>query len=322
MGLGTRLTVPLPARARRRRSTSGRSPKTLATIACTDHCTGDRRGRRRRSGHCLSTGRHPPRWSSPRSSTAGTADAEWVTVVLAPRRTSSPRHRPDCDRGCVDAASDAAGAGGRDRPAGRAGWRPWSPARPTSRSWPWSTTALAAIGRGELVKVVLARHVDVTVGHAHRRARPPPPLAPTRTQLHHLLGAHPERAGSWGPAPSCWSSGGGPPCTAVPWPERPSGRRGRRAACCRPSLLESRQGRARAPAGGRGHRRRLSDRCAPARRTRSARPGPPAQHGPPGYVAPGHAGRAGRPCPTALQLVAALHPTPAVGAYPPPPPGP
>jgi menaquinone-specific isochorismate synthase len=152
VGMGTSLTVPLPGGLDDEVDIRGVT-ETLDTIPCTDHCPVT-------AGAVAAVGSLPFDRSAPASLVipeviyGRDGDAEWVTVV-----SSSPARLPSSSVGLRswlrEASSDAAPAAGR-----------------VVRMAPHSSdqsfvdmvdTALAAIRDGEVVKVVLARHVDATV---------------------------------------------------------------------------------------------------------------------------------------------------------------
>ncbi len=156
VGLGTFLTVPLPhgldADVDIRRVT-----ETLATISVTDHGPVT-------SGAVAAVGSLPFDRSAPAAlvipevTYGRDGDDEWVTVV-----SSSSARLPTTSVGLRSWLQGAATTAGTDRPDDGnrvVGREPHA----SDRSFvSMVETALAAIHHGELEKVVLARHVDVTV---------------------------------------------------------------------------------------------------------------------------------------------------------------
>ena len=132
-------------------------------------------------------------------------DTEWVTVV-APSDADLPRS-PSRLRSWLTAAQTTPGQSG-DRQLGTIP-SPVVPRSSDSAFVAMVTQALDAIGRGDLVKVVLARHVDVTLGQAIdvpvllRRWHD---LEPNCT----VFSVPSPRASSSVPVRSCWSNGPGP----------------------------------------------------------------------------------------------------------------
>jgi isochorismate synthase len=160
VGRGTFLTLPLPGGLDGEADIRGVS-ETLATIACADHCPVT-------TGPVAAVGSLPFDRSAPASLVipeiiyGRDGDAEWVTVV-----SSSPAQLPSSSVGLRswlrDTAADDAPAAGRD-PTGWVSRVAHIVPRSSDQSFvAMVETALAAIRGGELVKVVLARHVDATV---------------------------------------------------------------------------------------------------------------------------------------------------------------
>ena len=140
----------------------GRVTETLATIACTDLCPVTTGAVVPPSGSLPFDRSAPPPWSSPRSPTAAMvtpSGSRWSP----PLQPDFPRHRSDCDRGCGAQFPDPPPAVG-GQPAAREPWVVHMDPHASDQSFlAMVETALAAIRDGELVKVVLARHMDVTV---------------------------------------------------------------------------------------------------------------------------------------------------------------
>ena len=144
--------------------------------------------------------------------------AEWVTVVASDRA-----ELPEQSLGVRTLAR------GTRRPSKRcgAGCRPGPALLHPLASWPEPVViarrlsdasfeamvaeALAAIGSGDVAKVVLARQVDVRDGRGHRRGRPAPTVAPARAELLGLLDAHPRRSAGRG-QPRAAGRAGRRPC--------------------------------------------------------------------------------------------------------------